>query len=87
MPASIPYLDRAGRIVSVTMSDDMLDRLDAQRLLDAGHPARAAQIREAVELWLNIKEDPEASVLMLAQGLRALHADGLGPDLDPIGTA
>lgn len=87
MPASIPYLDRAGRIVSVTLSDDILDRLDEQRLLDDDHPARAAQIREAVELWLDLRENPESAVLLLVQGLRALHDAGLGPDLDPIGTA
>lgn len=87
MPASVPFLDRPGRIVSTTITDDTLDRLDAIRAADPDLPSRAELIRHAVELYCDLTENPEAVMLQLVQGLKAIYGAGLDLETETGGTA
>ena len=78
------------RTVSTNLTDADLDRLDHIRRLSPDLPPRAVLIREAVQLWLDLHEDPTTAIGLLIDGLVALYgaaetqADNIG---EPKGTA
>lgn len=78
MPNALPFIDRPNRTVSTTLTDDALDRLDAIRAADPDLPSRAELIRHAVELYLDLTEQPEAALLQLVRGLKLIHAEAHG---------
>lgn len=61
------------RTISTNLSDHDLDRLDHIRRMSPDLPPRAVLVREAILLWLDMHEDPIASVAHLIDGLTAMY--------------
>lgn len=70
------------RTVSTNLTDADLDRLDHIRRMSPNLPSRAALIREAVQLWLDLHEDPATAVGQLIDGLAVIYGAEETPD-DP----
>lgn len=81
MTVSIPFVDAARRQVGVSLTVEMLNRVDAQRLLE-GIPSRSAMIAELVELGLQLRENPMQVAHALVDALEATLADDGETDAD-----
>lgn len=68
------------RQVGISLTDDVLDRIDALRILD-GMPSRSAMLAELIGLGLAFRESPIEAVAVIIEAMEA--AVGIEPTADP----